>query len=150
MPAEPPIINCCCYKFRQTQEIICKILSDLLSNLLLSRFLYHTHCYGISASQCLDAIQLNPFQASSLNCSPDTSPTHRQLFCYEKTVKKLLQRLPEHTSFSCRLFPDNVRLGTLPNTMLNQKRCSNCSKYRSQGCAACQNVIVAFSRSSQH
>lgn len=64
LPSEPPIINCCCYKFRQTQEITCKILSDLLSNHFLSRFLYHTHCCGIWASWCLDASQINPFQAS--------------------------------------------------------------------------------------
>lgn len=66
LPSQSPIINCCCYKFRQTQEITCKILSDCLSNLLLSRFLYHTHCCGIWASWCLDATQLNPFQAKLL------------------------------------------------------------------------------------
>lgn len=66
MPSESPLINCCCYKFRQIQEITCKMLSDFLSNLLLSRFLYHTHCCGIWASWCLDATQSNPFQAKLL------------------------------------------------------------------------------------
>lgn len=85
-----------------------------------------------------------------LSCWPNTTPTCSQLFCYEQTAKKHLQRLPQRTSFSCLPFPDNVRLGNLPSITLNRKRHSNCCKYKSQGSPVCQNVIAAVSRSSRH